>query len=137
MDDLDKLLAPYSPSSEQGKKGKVMVIDDDPGIRDALEDTLQRRGYDVSSYATGVEALSALDRSVSVVVLDAKLPKLDGCVVYERIKRRHDIPVIFHTAYVGEDSVPYRDLEPFDYIIKGHESQSLYDAIDRAVKDDG
>jgi DNA-binding NtrC family response regulator len=132
-DKLEKILEPYKSQEETQKIGKVMVVDDDPGIREALADILDKQGYEVLLYKTGEEAIPALNESVSAVVLDAKLPKLDGSEVYKRMKEIRDVPIIFHTAYIGEDSAPYNALEPFDYVIKGEETERLYSAIERAV----
>lgn len=61
--------------------GKVLVIDDDPNIRQGLERTLKQRNYEVIITTTGQEGIESLDENTSVVLLDVKLPKMEGTEV--------------------------------------------------------
>lgn len=124
MDELDTLLREYLPEDTDTQHGepRIMVIDDDPGIRRALKRTFHKRGFDTVEFRTGEEALHYLNHEpqrVKVVILDVKLPKIDGNQVYHMIKQIADIPIIIHTAYAGEDAPNSRNLNAFAYIHKG------------------
>jgi twitching motility two-component system response regulator PilG len=79
----------------------VMVIDDSLVIRKIVETCLHRAGYEVKSFADGVEALCWLNRTEAripdLVVVDLGLPRLDGYQVIQQMKAR---PVLEHTRLV-------------------------------------
>jgi DNA-binding NtrC family response regulator len=79
----------------------VMVIDDDPGIREFLEGIAARRGYGVCTAVDGESALSDLDRMrPDLITLDAVLPGLDGLETLRRIKERApEVPVIMLSGH--------------------------------------
>ncbi|MCL5056675.1 MAG: response regulator [Actinobacteria bacterium] len=80
----------------------VLVIDDEKGMRWALEKALQGEGYRVITADNGYDGISALDASsdVSLVLLDYKMPLIDGLETLVKIKQHHpNIPVIFMTAF--------------------------------------
>ena len=65
----------------------VLVVDDDPGIRDAVDRALRLAGYSVASVPDGFDALSALEEEDrDLVVLDIGLPRLDGLSVCKRLR---------------------------------------------------
>jgi two-component system response regulator ResD len=83
---------------------RVLIVDDDPIVRDVLERYLVRDGYDVDTAADGEAALGAIaDRTPDLVLLDLMLPKLDGFDVFERMRGFSDAPVIMLTAK-GEET---------------------------------
>jgi two-component system NtrC family sensor kinase len=70
--------------------GTVLLIDDEPGMRRALQRLLQRSGHDVTTAANGQEGLEALEaRSYEVVLCDMRMPDLDGPGFYRELARRH------------------------------------------------
>jgi two-component system response regulator MprA len=99
----------------------VLVVDDDPGIRDAVDRALRLAGYSVASVPDGFDALSALEEEDrDLVVLDIGLPRLDGLSVCKRLRdtgRR--IPILLLTARdtVG-DRVAGLDAGADDYLVK-------------------
>jgi CheY-like chemotaxis protein len=81
----------------------VMVVDDDPDIREVLSDCLEMEGYDVVEASNGAEALSSLRRGVrpDLIVLDLMMPVMDGWKLGEELK--HDpalssVPVLLTSA---------------------------------------
>ncbi|MGW8888720.1 response regulator transcription factor [Streptomyces sp. NPDC055749] len=78
----------------------VLVVDDEPNIRDLLSQTLRLVGFDVVAAATGFEALTAAEATrPSLIVLDVMLPDLDGYEVAARLRAAgQDVPVLFLTA---------------------------------------
>ena len=140
FDKLDTLLKKESAETwndSQSLPG-VMVVDDDRSVRQALDFALQDR-YRVCLCASGIEATTAIDSDIHTVVLDIKMPGMDGFVVYERIKEKFpNLPIIFHSAYhdLKDPFVIMNEYQPFGYITKGQDQgfQQLLDMIHRAVE---
>ncbi|WYP26129.1 response regulator [Alkalihalobacillus sp. FSL W8-0930] len=80
---------------------KLLVVDDQYGIRVLLNEILQKDGYSVHQAANGVQALSIVqDENPDLILLDMKIPGMDGLEILRRIKVTHpDIKVIMMTAY--------------------------------------
>ncbi|CAL9279561.1 putative transcriptional regulatory protein TcrX [Streptomyces sp. SudanB135_2055] len=78
----------------------VLVVDDEPNIRDLLSQALRLVGFDVATAATGFQALTAAETvRPDIVVLDVMLPDLEGFEVAERLRAAgHKVPVLFLTA---------------------------------------
>ena len=140
MDDLELLLRGYEPEAKVTLKTNsiVMIIDDDPGVRRALEKIFTKKGYETKGFKTGEEAVAYLSDSsvkIKVVILDIKLPRIDGYQIYRMIKKIIDVPIIIHTAYAGEDAPDSRSLDVFDHIHKGTPGsyETLCSAVERAV----
>ncbi|MBN1093199.1 response regulator transcription factor [Blastococcus sp. TML/M2B] len=84
----------------------VLVIEDDARIRRVVEMTLQREGFEVSGAASGEEGLARLSgRPFDVVLLDLRLPGLDGFQVCREIRKTSTTPVIMLTARSDSDDV--------------------------------
>ena len=82
-------------------KKRLLVVDDEEGLRFLYKEEFEDEGYDVALAASGEEALASLEESpADVVILDIKMPGMDGVEVLRRMKERwKDIPVILCTAY--------------------------------------
>ena len=80
--------------------GGLLVVDDEPFLRDAVAASLRFLGFEVTTAATGADALRlARDRPFDLVVLDVMLPDTDGFEVVRRLRRDGcQVPVIFLTA---------------------------------------
>ena len=74
---------------------RILVIDDEVGIRDSLRMILEYEGYDCLLAATGPEGLAIVEREpLDLVFLDIKMPAMDGIEVLERIRARTEtLPV--------------------------------------------
>jgi DNA-binding NtrC family response regulator len=85
----------------------IAVVDDDPQISSMLEKFLKRNeNYRVSTYNNPVTALSSIDRTVDVVLLDIMMPQMNGLDFLPKIKNKHaNINVIMMTAYSTLDKV--------------------------------
>jgi two-component system OmpR family response regulator len=81
-------------------KASVLVVDDEPGVRDMLTDALHLQGYQVKAVADGFEALKELRTGdFNLVVSDINMPKIDGYEMLERMRSVGDAtPVILLTA---------------------------------------
>ena len=99
----------------------VLVVDDDPEIRDSLRRGLSVEGYAVSLAADGSEALDAArDRAPDLVVLDLMLPKLDGLEVCRRLRMAEgSLPIVLLTARDAvADRVAGLETGADDYLVK-------------------
>ncbi len=99
---------------------RVLVIDDEPQILRALRINLSVRGYEVSTAATGAEALqAAAQRKPDVIVLDLGLPDMDGIGVLKGLRRWLTVPVIVLSARTdSSDKVAALDSGADDYVTK-------------------
>ena len=87
---------------------KILVVDDEPNIREIVGQYLRRDGYTVVSAVDGEEALQLYKRErPDLVVLDLMLPRLSGLEVYRRLLRsevaKHRVPLIMLTARGEEE----------------------------------
>jgi DNA-binding response OmpR family regulator len=101
--------------------GRVLVVDDEPAVRDVLARYLERDGFDVDTAADGEDAIARFDADrPDLVLLDLMLPRVDGFEVFRAIRSRsEESPVIMLTAR-GEvtDRVVGLDVGADDYIGK-------------------
>jgi DNA-binding response OmpR family regulator len=107
--------------------GRVLVVDDDPDIRDLVAELLGRAGYTVATAADGREGLRAMYSSQpDLVVLDVSMPGLDGWQTLERIRDLSDVPVLMLTAR-GSELEKVRGLQSGadDYVTKPFGRQEL------------
>lgn len=107
--------------------GRVLVVEDDREIADALRRSLRHEGHDVRLAADGVEALDvASEFSPDLVVLDLGLPRMDGIEVCRRLRADQDMPILILTARTEtEDRVAGLDSGADDYLVKPFERQEL------------
>jgi two-component system, OmpR family, response regulator MprA len=100
---------------------RVLVVDDEPAVRRALERALRLENYDVELASDGEEALDALaTRPADVVILDILMPRLDGLEVARRLRQSGDrTPILMLTARDGvDDRVTGLDVGADDYLVK-------------------
>ncbi len=105
----------------------VLVVDDEPMVREVVTAYLERDGYRVTTAADGHAALEALDAThPDLVVLDVMLPKLDGFDVLTQLRKQTDVPVILLTARTEEvDRVLGLELGADDYVVKPFSPREL------------
>ncbi|MEP7055434.1 MAG: response regulator transcription factor [Actinomycetota bacterium] len=100
---------------------RILVVEDDKAVREAVERSLRFEGYDVGVARDGLEALAAMDSSrPDAVVLDVLMPRLDGLQTCRRLRSRgDDVPVLMLTARDGvSDRVTGLDAGADDYLVK-------------------
>jgi DNA-binding response OmpR family regulator len=105
----------------------LVLIEDDPAIRTALERALSRRGHAVHAAPTAMAGLELVtSRSPDVVVLDLGLPDVDGTQVLGMIRGISAVPVIVATARDDEsEMVRVLDLGADDYVVKPFSAEQL------------
>jgi two-component system, OmpR family, response regulator ResD len=99
---------------------RVLVVDDEPIVRDVLARYLARDGFEVDQASDGEAALAAFrETPPDLVVLDLMLPRTDGLEVFTRIREQGDTPVIMLTARGREaDRIVGLEVGADDYIAK-------------------
>jgi two-component system, OmpR family, response regulator MprA len=100
---------------------KILVVDDEPAVRDSLERALRLEGYEIRLAADGVEALSTIAADdPDAVVLDVMMPRVDGLEVCRRMRSMGDrTPVLMLTARDAvSDRVAGLDAGADDYVVK-------------------
>jgi two-component system response regulator MprA len=106
---------------------RILVVDDDPQIRETLKRYLTYEGYRVDLAEDGRQALTGMASDpADLVVLDVGLPDLDGLEVCRRIREADDVPIIMLTARgTLDDKVDGLDSGADDYITKPFEPEEL------------
>jgi DNA-binding response OmpR family regulator len=115
---------------------RVLVVDDEKDFLEALVTRLELRGMDVRGVISGDEALDALaERSFDVVVLDMKMPGMDGMDVLRAIRREHaGTAVLVLTGHASQElSDEGRSLGAFDYLIKPVKLEKILQRIAAAA----
>ncbi|WP_200307385.1 response regulator transcription factor [Streptomyces adelaidensis] len=122
--------APSSPSAvpSAGTTGRLLVVDDEEGIRSMLTMALEFLGYRVTSASTGRQALQAVTRyDPELILLDVNLPDLSGFEVCRTLRDRGNaVPVLFLTGLGGvDDRVRGLDMGGDDFVSKPFELKEI------------
>jgi FixJ family two-component response regulator len=124
--------APVAP----GDTPVVFVVDDDVSVRESLELLVRSGGWQPETFASAEEFLqrSSFD-GPSCLVLDVKLPSLNGLDLQKRIIDRRDIPIIFITGF-GDVPTTVRAMKAgaMEFVTKPFENEVLLDAIRQALE---
>jgi len=112
----------------------ILLVDDDEGLCELVQEFLGREGYDVTSMHDGASGLgAALEGGFALVILDVMLPVLDGFAVLRQLRRQSNVPVIMLTARAAEqDRISGLGEGADDYLVKPFAAGELLARI-RAV----
>ncbi|RJR23077.1 MAG: DNA-binding response regulator [Nitrospiraceae bacterium] len=116
---------------------KILIIDDDKDIRSVLSDLVKSGGYETFTAGNGKTALKEISTHCpDMVLLDVKLPGVDGMTILERIRNiDRNIAIIMLTAYGDiRDAVKAMKLGAFDYITKPFENDEILSLIKKALQ---
>jgi len=121
------------------KQVKILMVDDEERFREATKKILNRKGLEVILAKDGIEALDKISMNPDVVVLDIKMPGIDGHEVLKEIKaRREDLPVIMLTGHGGLPSAEEAYISgAFDYLSKPCDIELLSGRIMDACREKG
>ena len=112
---------------------KILVIEDDPAIRQTLAEILELNGHDVLAVSSGEEGVERADPPPDLIFCDVGLPGIDGYQVIKRIQEKpggRDIPFIFLTARAERNDLRKgMNLGADDYITKPFTERDILDAI--------
>ena len=118
-------------------KPRILVIDDEAAIRDSLRMTLEYEGYEFLGAATGQEGLALAEREApDLVLLDVKMPGMDGLEVLERLRNMHETtPVVMISGHgTTSTAVEATKKGAFDFIDKPFESDKLLVTLKNAIQ---
>lgn len=114
-------------------KFKVLVVEDDSSLRQALEETLKIAGYDVLTASNGREGLNLINEEseIALVVSDIQMQGMDGVSLLNNIQKvRNELPVILMTAYGSiEQAVDAMRIGALDYLVKPFEPEVLVSKV--------
>lgn len=113
---------------------RILVVEDDSSLREALCDTLELAGFEFLAADCGESALKVLEEeSVAMVVTDVNMPGIDGHELLEKIKKSHPgLPVMLMTAFGQvQKAVDAIRAGAVDYLMKPFEAHALVDAVKR------
>jgi len=126
--------------------GKILVVDDDPDILDAITMILESQGYEVSTARDGIEGLATLKaENPDLMILDLMMPKMDGFAVCKELQdprwsKFKAIPILILTSVREEASRRRYELETGleldvdDYIEKPMSPDVLLERVSRLIK---
>ncbi|MCE5285929.1 MAG: response regulator [Pelosinus sp.] len=123
-------------NSKSQKKIKILVIDDQPGIRRLLTEVLQDEGYEVATAENGYDGLQAAKEiSPAVILMDMKMPGMDGIETLRELKQiGQQDKVIMMTAYGELETVNQaRELGAYDYITKPFDIIALCQMVSERI----
>ncbi len=108
-------------------KRRVLIVEDEPSIMDAIQYALETDGFETVCFSSGLPLLSYLStESADLIVLDIGLPDINGLELCKEIRKTHPIPIIFLTARTDEiDRVVGLEIGADDYITKPFSPREL------------
>ena len=113
---------------------KILVVEDDPNLREAIVDSLMLKGHQVHEVCNGVEAVKVIAQSsLDIVLSDINMPEMDGLQLLAQVKKNQPwLPMILMTAYgdVGQ-AVKAMQIGANDYLMKPFEVQELLSVINK------
>lgn len=117
---------------------KILVVEDERNLRRLYRDEFERGGYDVVTAASAEECLACFDdEHPDVVVMDIRMPGMDGLEAMGRIlERQPDVPVVLNSAYSS-----YKDnflsWTADAYVVKSSDTRQLVDTVGRVLSRPG
>jgi two-component system, OmpR family, response regulator len=115
---------------------KILVVDDDPHIRELVSVFLRKAGFEIYQAGDGLAALSMLESvKVDMVVLDIMMPNLDGWELCRELRKQYELPVLMLTAK-GETAQKIKGFElgADDYVVKPFEPLELVVRVKALLK---
>ncbi len=111
--------------------GTIMIVEDEPAVARGVQVALEREGYTVTVQPTGEDALANYaDAAPDLVVLDVRLPGMDGFEVLRQLRRETRAPILFLTAKADEvDKVVGLEMGADDYLVKPFSVKELVSRI--------
>ena len=105
----------------------VLIVDDEQGIREIINEYCINEGYNVLEAENGIIALEVLEQnSIDIIILDIMMPKMDGYTVLSKIREKHKIPEKMISARREEyDKLQSFDLGVDDYVTKPFSPKEL------------
>jgi two-component system, OmpR family, response regulator len=118
---------------------RILIVDDDPHIREVLSFALGKAGMETAQAGDGEAALQAVDaRRPDLVVLDINMPRMDGLEVCRRLRAAGDLPILFLSSRDDEvDRVVGLELGADDYVVKPFSPREVVARVSAILKRNG
>jgi FixJ family two-component response regulator len=119
------------------RESNVVIVDDDPGVREAVQGLLLSVGLQANAFATAHDCLAYMDsHNTSCLVLDVRLPGINGLDFHDELKRAEiPVPVVFISGYADVGmSVRAMKAGAVEFLSKPFRDQDLLDAIQRGIE---
>lgn len=115
---------------------RILVVDDEPMVREVVCAYLDREGFKVAEAATGPDAVEMLNsEEPNLLILDVMLPGADGFSILNELRRHSDMPVILLTARTDElDRILGLELGADDYVVKPFSPRELVARVKTVLK---
>lgn len=130
--------------AERCARGRVILVDDEPEIRDAFRDLLRQEGYAVEAYASAPACLAGLESQEPrfpgpwCVVCDVRMPQIDGLTLQRRLDALGPPPLILMSGSSGPaDVVAGFRAGALDFLLKPIHPDDLLEAVGRALSESG
>lgn len=118
-----------------GKKGSILIIEDEKKISDIVKSYLERDGFSVSAAFTGRDGVVAMKNRPDLLILDLMLPDMDGADICETIRKDSDIPIIMLTAKSGEEErIKGLGIGADDYVVKPFSPRELVARVNALLR---
>jgi DNA-binding NtrC family response regulator len=120
------------------KKRSVLVVDDEDALRTVLSSELTSEGYEVRSASDGDEAIGELQKAAfDLVLLDIKMPRLNGFEVLKFIKEHHQTSkVVMLTGFADlKNAIESKKLGADDFVSKPYDLVDLLTTIERVLSE--
>ena len=116
---------------------KILIVDDDAGVRESLEELLRLEDYQADSSGSGEDALEALSEGFDLVLLDIKMPGIDGVEVMHEIRKYYpDTRIIIITGYGSlESAIDAIRSGAQDYMLKPYTADDILLSINKALSE--
>lgn len=116
---------------------KLLIVDDEPGIRQLIEKYARFAGYEVAEAANGMEAVEYCREhdDIDLIVMDIMMPELDGFSACREIRKTRDVPVLMLSARGEEyDRIHGFEAGGDDYVVKPFSARELMLRIDAILR---
>ncbi len=132
----DRSVSWHQMTDPAAEKHKICVLDDDPGVRQSLQFLLEAHGFAVRTYGAALTLLDTIEPDdVDCLVIDYKMPQMDGLDVAAQLRQRHiAAPIILITGYPDHHMAEKAATAGIDDVLfKPHLEDSLVKRIRRAI----
>lgn len=115
---------------------RILIVDDDPHIRDVISFALEKAGMEVATANDGAQALAWLEANgADLIVLDVGMPEMDGLELCRRVRKNDDTPILFLSARDEEvDRIVGLEVGGDDYVTKPFSPRELVARVNAILK---
>lgn len=124
-----------APGAAKARVTRVLIVDDDPDVREVTLLALRNRGWDAEGAADGLEALRRLQHGAfDVIVTDLQMPRMDGLALLQEVRRmEHPLPVVVQTSLLDKTlEARLRWAGAFRVLTKGGPLRDLLRSVEEA-----